>query len=69
MSHTFSSEEQMKEIFKQAIFEVFQEQKDFLYDLITEIIEDMALVNAIKEGEASESVSKTEIFSILQGEA
>ena len=62
-------EERIKTIFKQAIFELFQERKDLLYDLLAEVFEDFALVNAIKEGESTESVSREDVFKILEGVA
>ncbi|MEH1872525.1 type II toxin-antitoxin system Phd/YefM family antitoxin [Nostoc sp.] len=55
-----------KELLKTAIAEVLQEQKEVLYDLLTEIIEDIALERAIKEGENSETVSREAIFQILE---
>lgn len=69
MSYTPIGEGQVKELFKQAIFEVLQEQKEWFYDLFAEVIEDFALARAIREGEAEESVSREEVFSILEGEA
>jgi len=69
MSYTPIGEGQIKELFKQAIFEVLQEQKDWFYDLFAEVIEDFALARAIREGEAEETVSREEVFSILEGEA
>jgi hypothetical protein len=55
----------LKELLKTAIVEVFQEQKEVLYDLLAEIIEDIALERAIKEGENTETVSREAIFQIL----
>lgn len=69
MSYTPIGEGQVKELFKQAIFEVLQEQKEWFYDLFAEVIEDFALARAIREGEAEESVSREEVFSILEGKA
>jgi len=69
MTYTSTGEGQTKEMFKQAIFEVLQEQKDWFQDLFAEVIEDLALVKAIKEGEDGESVSKAEVLSVLEGKA
>jgi hypothetical protein len=65
MSQVSLDEAQVKELLKQAILELFQERRDLLYELFVEVIEDLALVNAIEEGEAGETVSKTEIIEIL----
>lgn len=67
MSYTSLDEAQIKELFKQAILEFVQERRDLLYDLFAEVIEDFALANAIKEGESTESVSRAEVFQILEG--
>jgi hypothetical protein len=51
---------------KAAILEVIQERRDFFQDLIAEAVEDIALMRAIDEGIESESVSRDEIFEILE---
>jgi hypothetical protein len=62
-------EGRLKEILKMALIEVFEERKSLFYELITEAMEDVALVRAIKEGEATKSVKRTEVFGILEGKA
>lgn len=66
MEQAVIEESRLKEIMKNALIEVFEERKSLFYDLITEALEDIALINAIKEGENSESVSRVEVFSILE---
>jgi hypothetical protein len=56
----------LKELLKAAIVEVLQEQKEVFSDLLAEIIEDIALEKAIKEGEKTEVVSREAIFKILE---
>ncbi|MBD2595792.1 hypothetical protein H6G74_15850 [Nostoc spongiaeforme FACHB-130] len=58
-------EDKIKQIFKIALTEVIQEQKEVFSDLLAEIIEDIALEKAIKEGENTELVSREAIFKIL----
>jgi len=60
-------ERQIKDLFKQAVLELFQERRDLLYDLLAEVIEDFALANVIKEDESTEIVSRAEVFRILEG--
>jgi len=69
MSYTLIDERQVKELFKQALSEVFQEREEWFYDLFAEVIEDYALARAIREGEAGEAVSREEVFRILEGGA
>jgi hypothetical protein len=61
-----SNENQLKDLMKAAILEVIQERRDFFQDLIAEAVEDIALMRAIDEGIESESVSRDEIFEILE---
>jgi len=58
-------EEKIKQLFKTALTEVIQEQKEVFANLLAEIIEDIALEKAIKEGEDTETVSREAIFKIL----
>ena len=69
MAYTSADEERIKDLLKQAIIELLQEQRDLLYELFAEVFEDFALANAIKEGEATETVSRTEVFQVLEGAA
>jgi hypothetical protein len=67
---TISVEEQdFKDLLKQAIIELLEERQDLFQELFTEAIEDLGLINAIKEGETTPTVSKNEVLSILEGTA
>jgi hypothetical protein len=61
------SDVEIKELFKQALLELLEERQDVLYDLFAEVIEDVALANAIREGESTEAVSKAEVMQALEG--
>jgi len=69
MEQAVIDESRLKEILKKALIEVLEERKNLFYELIAEVLEDIALVRAIKEGETTESVSRAEVFSILEGKA
>ena len=60
-------ETKLKDLMKQALVEVIEDRKEMIHAILSEVIEDIALAHAIKEGEATESVGKDEILSILQG--
>jgi hypothetical protein len=66
MSQIVADEEQIKALLKQALVEVLQERRDVLYDVLVEVIEDLALVQAIKEGEGTETVSRDEVLHVLE---
>jgi len=57
----------IKELFKQAIIEAIEEKKEVVHDILMEVMEDIAMVRAIEEGENSGSVGREEIFNILDG--
>ena len=67
MSITTIDEARIKELFKQAMIELFQEEKGLFSGLFADAVEEIGLVNAIKEGEDSESVSRETVFQILEG--
>lgn len=60
---------QLKNAVKAALIEVLEERSDLLRDVLAEVMEDVALVRAIQEGEASEAISRDEIFRALEGRA
>jgi Arc/MetJ family transcription regulator len=49
----------LKQLLKTAIVELLQEQKEIVYELLREIVEDIALEKAIQEGENTEPVSSS----------
>ena len=69
MQQIIEDENQLKEVFKQAFAELLQERRDLLYDVFSKVLEDIALANAIKEGENTEIVGKDEVFQIVESES
>ena len=67
MSYTTLDETRIKDLFKQAFVELLQERKDLFYELVTDAVEDFALLNAIKEGEDTAMVRREEVFQVLEG--
>ena len=62
-------ESRLKQILKEALIEALEEKKDVFHELIAEAIEDIGLINAIREGQSTETINKQEIFDILEGQA
>ena len=63
---TLSLEDQhTKELMKQAPLELFQERRDLFYNLFEEVLEDVGLANAMREGENSGIVSEKEVMKAL----
>ena len=67
MTEISLDEGRIKELMKQAMLELLKERRDLIYDVFIEVIEDLSLVNAIKEGESTESVTREEVFQTLEG--
>lgn len=59
----------LKALFREVLMEVLDQRRDWFLSVVTEALEDIALVQAIKEGEQTEDVSRDEIFQILRGKA
>ncbi len=68
MQQITDDKNQLKKVFKQAFAELLQKRRDLLYDVFTEVLEDIALANAIKEGEETEVVSREQVIKILDGD-
>ena len=67
MPQLIVQEEQIKNLIKEAILELVREQREVLYDMLAEVIEDLALAQAIQEGESTETASQAEVLKILEG--
>lgn len=65
MTVTLSDETRLKALLKEALVEVLEQRRDWFSALMAEALEDSAFVHAIKEGEATEIVSRDEIFALL----
>ncbi|HEU0015656.1 MAG TPA: hypothetical protein VFQ45_18410 [Longimicrobium sp.] len=63
------SETQLKDALKLALIEVLEERSELLRDVLAEVLEDVALVRAIQEGEVSGAVSRDEVFRALESPA
>ena len=68
MQQIIDDKNQLKEVFKQAFAELPQERRDLLSDVFTEVLEDIAVANAIKEGKVADIVSREQVFKILESE-
>ena len=64
MQQIIDDKNQLKEVFKQAFAELLQERRDLLYDVFTEVLEDTALANAIKEGQETGIISREQVFKL-----
>jgi hypothetical protein len=58
----------LKKTFKEAIAETLHEERGFLHDIIVEVIEEIALSEAIREGLNTKLVERDAVFRLLEGE-
>jgi len=66
MAATFD-EEKLKDLLKTALVEALEEHRDLVQDIVEEAMEDFALARAIEQGLTSQSVSRDEVFAIIEG--
>lgn len=58
---------ELKRLLKEVLWETLNEQRDLLHDVFTEVLEDLGLVEAIRQGQQSERVDRSEVFDVLEG--
>lgn len=56
---------ELKQLLKESLAETFIEQRELLHDVFQEVIEDISMISAIREGQRSERIDRLEIFDIL----
>ncbi|MHC5828837.1 MAG: hypothetical protein ACYT04_76270 [Nostoc sp.] len=69
MSEITINPDKLKEIFKSAIIELIRDNRKEVSEFLAEIIEDVAMEQAIAEGETTELVSRESIFQLLEPKA
>ena len=69
MEPSVTKNEALKQVLKEAIAETLNEQREWLQDLIAEVLEEMALDEALREVEASERLRPRRTFGVVEGEA
>lgn len=66
MSPIDNDHETIKRIFKESLTETLNENRELLEEIISDVFEDLALSEAIKEGRETKEVSRKEIFRTLE---
>ena len=68
MANVNLSEQALRTMVKQAVIEALDERRGLLRDIVAEVLEDLAMVDAIKQGRESEAIDREEVFSVLRGQ-
>jgi hypothetical protein len=63
---TSIDEAKLKGLLESAVAEVFEEHREFVKEIIEEAMEDVALARAIDEGISTGTVSRDDVFTILE---
>ena len=61
-----TDEAKLKKLLKAAVVEILEERRDLVRDAFAEAVEDLGMIQAIKEGSRSAPVSRDEVFHILR---
>ncbi len=62
------TQELLKQAVKDAVAESLREQRDLLHDVFTEVLEDIALAEAIREGRQTGFVDREEVIRLCKRE-
>ncbi len=52
----------VKQAMKEALAEALQEQRGWFQEVLTEVLEDFALAEAIREGQQTKAATRDEVF-------
>lgn len=66
MARTSLDNEALKEALKEALVETLHEQRGLLHEVFTEVLEDIALAEAIREGKQTDRAEREEVFGFLE---
>jgi len=59
----------LKQLLKEALIEALHDQRGWLGNVVAEVLEEMALVEALREVEAGGPAAKRRGFGLVEGEA
>ncbi len=66
MSTVEATDAQLVALVQRALENVLDQRREWLAALIAEAVEDAGLVNAIRDGEASETIDREAVFKLLE---
>jgi hypothetical protein len=67
MATNHVSDDALKQALKSALSEALHEQRDLLYEVFAEVLEDYAVAEAIREGRKSKVTTRDEVLRIIRG--
>lgn len=69
MAQTSFDTPEFKRVLKEALSETLREQRELLHEVFVEVLEDVGLSEAIREGLDSEVVDRSEVIDALEADS
>lgn len=66
MAQTSFNTPEFKQVLKEALSETLNEQRELLHEVFVEVLEDVGLSEAIREGLQSDPVARNDVFDALE---
>jgi len=60
------ADDAFKQVVKDALIDALREERDLFHEIFSEVLEDFALAEAIREGRETKEVSEDDVFKILE---
>ncbi|MBX3437181.1 MAG: hypothetical protein KF861_06805 [Planctomycetaceae bacterium] len=59
----------LKQLLKETVIETLHEQREMFHEIFSEVMEDFALLGAIREGQSTKPVDRDEVFRLLRNKS
>lgn len=67
MAHVTLSEDALRQMLREAVAGALEDRRDLLHDVLAEVLEDVALSAAVRQGRATDRVDRADVFAALGG--
>lgn len=69
MSEVTLSQDSLKQMLKEALVEALREERQLLHEVFAEVLEDIALAGAIREGRSTKLIPRDQMTGVLKDSA
>ena len=66
MANVEPDKDALKQALKEALTETLHEQRELLHEIFAEVVEDVGLAEAIREGRRTDLAERGEVFDVLE---
>ena len=67
MSESMLDGHDLRAVLKEAVVQALHEEREFLHGIFAEVVEDVALVEAIRQGREGGHIPRDEVMRVLDG--